>query len=162
MRVSGPFLESDVVLFDEGVDFLAEPSDLDGRWQEVFSSDLSRRVERSDTIAVVQVDALGTEQGPDGLKTYLLTASPEEVLKGGLSGPITLSAPQGSPGFGSIERSRARLLKERFTAFIRFYERDGGTVGAHFHLSPASEGVLGAVRTQLLPPSQSQVIRVIR
>ena len=145
MRVSGPFLASDAPLFDDGVDFIADPSRLDGSWLGDFRRNLDARIDRADAIAVVRVDAIGRGRDLAGGETQVLSVTTEQVLKGKLPEQATFSSESSSPGFGTLTRAQSRLLHQRFTVFVRWYEREDEVVALHFHLSPATEAVIGTV-----------------
>lgn len=160
---SSPFELADASLFDDGIDFMADPAGLSGSWLSTFESDLSGRVARADVIAEIRVEALGTERDPEGKMTHVLAGESVpsgDPIKGRLADVVTLTSSPGSPGFFTIERAKSRLLKERFFVFVKWQEKDEGVVVARFHLSPASE----ALRKRLVRQvhGERRIVRRIR
>ena len=162
-RVSSPFVESDEKLFEDGVEFVADPRALADRWAEDWYRDTNERIERSDVIALVRVETLRTDVDPQNRRTYRLFARVDNTYKGKLhSDELTLLAPEGTVGFSTIDRDKQRVMQDPFVVFIKWYKRADGQVDAHFHLAVASDGVVEHVRARVDKdkPSTTRVIEV--
>lgn len=143
---SSAFADSDAKLFDDGVDFVADPTALADRWADDWNLEMNERIERSDVIALATVSTLRADVDPQKHTTYRLVAEPSETLKGKAPSEITLLSPEGTIGFSSVDRDKQRVLEDQFVVFIKWYKRPEGQVDAHFHLSVAAEKILAHVR----------------
>lgn len=149
MRPFSKLTAQDVALFEDGVDFVAEPGALTGAWADDAARELRGRVERGDLVATVTVSTLQTQIDPQQRTTFRLSIQVLETLKGKAPADLALVAAQDAVGYATLEPARSRLLSERFVAFVKWYEKPDGTVGAHFHLSIASQDVLSRIRAEI-------------
>jgi hypothetical protein len=158
---SSPFTESDAKLFEDGVDFLADPDALQGQWAVDWETEMRSRIGLADTVAVVTVTTLRTDVDPQNRTTYRVVATVDRQWKGKVpSRDLSLSVPENAVGYVSVDRDKQRMLNTSFIAFIKWYETEDELVSAHWHLSVASERVLTRVRAHLekQTPSKRTVI----
>jgi hypothetical protein len=161
-HVESPFTDADAKLFEDGVDFLADPDALAGRWAVDWETEMRGRVAASDLLAVVTVTALRTDIDPQQRTTYRLVAKASDVWKGQApSDDLSLSVSQDAVGFSSVDGDRGRILNQQFLVFVKWYVNPSGTVSAHWHLSTASALVLTRVRAHLerQTPSHRTIIK---
>jgi hypothetical protein len=152
-------------LFERGIDFVAKPDGLEGRWREDWNTELEQRVRNADLVALVTVRTLRTDTAPDQRVTHRIAAHVDRVITGkGPSDELELSADEAAAGFASLDQSIARLADQKFVAFVKWSPDSAGEPLAYFHLSPASEEVLteteGTV-TRVRPRESPQADRVI-
>jgi hypothetical protein len=149
IRPSSEFTEEHARVFEDGVDFIALPDTLEGRWEEEWAAEFQQRVGQADFIALVKITTVRTDTDLERRRTYRLVADIDSVLLGESPGEeVSLVTAEGQPGFNSIDENERRLLNAEFVAYVKWYETPEGEVLAHWHLSPNSEGVRR--RTQFL------------
>lgn len=145
-RATTPFTADHAEIFEDGVDFIADPTSLEGRWREDWSRDLDRRVSESDLIAKVVIHTIHTDTDLDRVSTYRLVAEVTEELWGGApEEELQLTVREGEAGYGTLEGNDRRVLDQPFVAFIKWYDAPDGTVRAHWHLAPSTEPVVTRV-----------------
>jgi hypothetical protein len=143
VRPSSDFTEEHARYFEDGFDFVKEPGELDGQWLQDWQKELEKRVNLSDAIAVVTVTTLRTDVDPDRKTDYRVIANIESRLFGLLpDDELTLEVHEQSEGYNSVHDNQRQYLNRRFVAYVKWYEDDEGDVAAHWHLSPASEGIV--------------------
>ena len=141
--VSSPFTAGLETLFDDGVDFFAEPAALEGSWRDSAIRDTQGRADAADVIAVIEINTVHTDSDPAQRTSFRLVARVERTLFGGTpSDELRLSCREGAPGYPMVAENQDRLLNHRFVAYVKWYDAEGGQVEAHWHLSPASDGVI--------------------
>lgn len=147
MTVTSPFTEAHATVLEDGVDFVDDPSVLEGRWQEDWMRDLDRRVSISDGIYIVQIRTIRTDVDLERQETFRLIGEIGSTLYGDTpdGDELELTVKQGSGGFDTVEGNEQRLMRERMIAFVKWYETEAGTIHAHWHLSPATDGVIARV-----------------
>jgi hypothetical protein len=142
------FRPSDVALFDNAVDLVEAPVIIEGDWTGAFE----QRVRRADLIAVVRIDALGS----DFVKrrsAYRLTVRVKNRLKGSSSKEIVLSVRDDESGYPSVRANEDRLLHDPFIAFIKWEAApEPPELIAHWHLSPDSDAVRAKIDFSLRQP----------
>lgn len=146
-RPSSPMNARDVVAFDGGADFVADPTGLSGRWFQDWEQLLRHRLDRSDVVAIVEIASVANSADAAEAETVSLVPEAIEVLKGSWPDEITLVSDEGDAGRVSVARSESRLLSGSFVVFIKWASKEGDVV-ARWHLSPAEGEVrrLAAVR----------------
>lgn len=146
VQTVSPFTAEDARFFEDGVDFVADPEALEGRWREDWTDELEGRVGLSDFVGLVTVTTMRTDTDLDRRTTYRLIATVERELLGDSEDEVTLTIREGQAGFGTIAGNERRILNQPFMAFLKYYQREGTEgpegVDAHFHLSPAAEAVV--------------------
>ena len=142
--VSSPFTAEHAVLYDDGADFVDDPTILDGAWRDDWSHTLSERVGESDGVFVVRVNTVRSDVNPDREVSYRLVAETEAALRG-RPPDEEWSLPVGATGVASVEGNEARLLESRFVLFVKYYQDESGRVLPHWHLSPGSDAVIQRV-----------------
>ena len=141
--VTSPFTADLEPLFDDGVDFFAEPAALEGSWRDSAIRDTQGRADAADVVAVVEITTVHTDSDPAQRTSFRLVARVERTILGGTpSEDLRLSCREGAPGYPTVADNQDRLLNHRFVVYLKWYEAEGGQVEAHWHLSPASDGVL--------------------
>jgi len=152
------FRESDVVLFDNAVDLVAEPAIVEGE-----SGAFERRVARADLVASIRVQSLHSEF-VKRRSAYRLTLKVKDRLKGESTREIELRVRDDEPGYRSVEINEDRLVHDPFIAFIK-WEADPQSSEpiAHWHLSPDSEAVRDKVEYVLRrpPPDPHTEVEVV-
>lgn len=145
-RQTSPFTEEHAAVFEDGVDFIADPTALEGRWRQDWSRDLDQRVTWSDLIAKVTINTLRTDTDLDRLSTFRLIAVVEDSMWGDPpEEEMVLTVREGEAGFGTIEGNERRILNQPFIAFVKWVETPTGEVSPHWHLAPATEEVTARV-----------------
>jgi hypothetical protein len=136
--------------FDHGVDLFGSIAGLEGAWRDDFTRDLSIRVGSADLIAVVTARTLRTDTAPDQSITHRVFTEVDRVVYGETHlKQIELAVNESSPGFPSMHEHWGTLEGRQFIAYIKWFVSDAGSVAAHFHLSPATEEVLGETEALL-------------
>lgn len=144
--VTGPFTDEHAVAFDNAVDYFADPSQLEGGWRRDWEEDVDRRVSLADAIGVVEVTTVRTDVDLDRRETYRLLSRVIRERHGDLPDELTLTVRQSDPGYGTVHGNDARILNQRFIAFVKWADEDGRVV-PRWHLSPASDAVIRRVNT---------------
>jgi hypothetical protein len=164
IRVTSPMSEDELRVFDHGVDFVDDPEILAGQWRRSWSDDLQARVGSADLILLTRINSAQATRIPDVGPSYRLDTAPDSALFG-TSADIDLVSAEDDSGYSSIDRNQPRLLTNDFVLFVKWYQAEGGTIGAHWHLSPATEAVLSRVRFLIdsrRTPAANQPRRIIR
>lgn len=139
-EVTSPFTDRDGRLFDDGVDRMEDPDSLQGQWRADWEQELTERLDRSD--AIIEGDAISVhvDSDPDKRKSYRIVLKVRKVHRGRLGAgvsEVSLSAREGSLGYGSIASNPERILQRPFVAFMKYVEAPVRP-RAHFHLTPPS------------------------
>jgi hypothetical protein len=145
MRVTSEFTSEDAELFEDGFDFVKEPGALEGQWLDDWQKEIKARVANSDFIAVVTVTTLRTDVDLDRQVSYRVVGDIERRLYGDLSdSEIELTTDKKAIGYASVKDNQDSILNRVFVAYVKWYENEDGEVAGHWHLSPGSEGIVGA------------------
>jgi hypothetical protein len=143
-----PMTPDDEIAFDNGIDFIDDPTLLEGSWLDSWQQDIERRVQLADAISLIQVHTLRTDTDLEHRDTYrLLSAVQQTRLGEHVPDEITLIAREGDPGYATIHGNEERVLNQRFIAYVRWTRSDAGTLVARWHLSPAGERVIARINT---------------
>jgi hypothetical protein len=138
------------VAFENGIDFMGDPSILEGNWLEDWDRDIRDRSELSDAVLLVRVRALQQNVDLDRHQSYRILVHVDTVRFGtGVPDDMTYVSREGEPGYASVHENESRLLEQSFVAFVRWAETPEGEVVARWHLSPASSGVMRRVNDVL-------------
>lgn len=143
-----PFTAEQREVFEDGVDFVADPQGLEGRWREDWTRDLDRRVTWADVIAIVTVRTMRTDTDPNQRTTFRLMAEIGRSLLGDAPPDVEMVVRQDSMGFDTVDGNHRQILDTEFIAFLKWYENENGDVKPHWHLSPSSDPVVS--RTEYL------------
>jgi hypothetical protein len=156
-RPRSPFTADDAALFEDGIDLIENPDQLEGQWKTDWDRDLDRRIAQSDFVALGSVTTLRDDSDLESRTSYQIVLAIERTLAGDAHGSeLTLISRQGSGGYSSVEKQRKQLLGRKLTAFVKYAAGDGDSVVSHFHLSAPSSAVLervGASETRKHPTS---------
>ena len=145
-QASSPFTETDLKLFDDGVDLVADPDGLAGRWADDWNTEMRDRVGRSDLIALVDVSTVLTDTSPEGRTTHRVVVTVEKALKGKPpTSELNLSSADGAVGFPTIDSSKGRLLHMRLLLLLKWVDEPDGSVSSHFHLASGADKVVSRV-----------------
>jgi hypothetical protein len=143
LEVTSPFTEEDARVFGDGVDFIADPAGLEGPWYDSWHSEMEHRVKAADLIAAITVRTMRTDVDLDRRRTMRVVADVDDVVLGKAPGDeVVLVVREGQSGFASVEGNEKRILNQAFMAYIKWYRRDDGEVAAHWHLAPATPGIV--------------------
>ncbi len=145
VRVSSPFTEEHAKYFEDGLDFVSDPNTLDGHWREDWQAELDKRIELSDLIAHVKVDAIRSHWDLDRTMLQLDLSIQARMHGIAPAGSVTVSVHDGDPGYPSVKSAEARMLHLTYLLFVKWYENDIGQAVPHWHLSPDTEPVMSAV-----------------
>jgi hypothetical protein len=158
-RPTSPFTETDLKLFDDGVDLVADPDGLGGKWADDWNIDMRDRVGRSDLIALVTVNTLLTDTDPEGDVAHRLVVQVDKVMKGvPPAGEINLSSLDSSVGFPTVDSNKTRLLHLRLLVLLKWVEEPDGSVSSHFHLVASADTIVSRVQSHIerdLPQSRT-------
>jgi hypothetical protein len=161
VRPSSEFTTEHGEFFEDGFDFVREPAQLEGRWLESWEREIAKRVELSDLIALVTVVTLRTDEKLERAISFRVTARIDRALKGSLpEDEVTLMVGEAQAGYASVQDNQRRITNHKFVAYLKWYEDKRGRVAAHWHLSPASEGIVA--KTEHLIEEQSEGKKVRR
>jgi hypothetical protein len=145
-QVRSEFTLDDAKLFEDGVDLIETPEQLEGQWKLDWDRDLDRRINQSDTIALGTVSTLRTDTDLEHRTNYQIVMNVESTLEGDRPGSeLTLTSREGASGYSSIEEHKDQLLSRKLVAFVKYAKNENGTVIWHFHLSAPSKAVLDRV-----------------
>lgn len=139
--------------FENGVDFIDDPSLLEGTWLDAWESDIEHRVTLSDAIAIVRITTVRHDTDLEHHDTYHLVATIDNVRYGDLSGEVSLASHEGETGFGTIEGNDERLLAppadhpDHFVLYLRWTRDDDGSLEPRWHISPAGTAVVQRVNS---------------
>jgi hypothetical protein len=143
---TSPFTEQDLKLFDDGVDLVADPDALAGRWADDWNVEMRDRVERSDLIALLEVSTLLTDTDPEGHTTHRLVVKLDKILKGRPPAmELNLSSAADAVGFPTVDSNKGRLLHMNLLVLLKWVEQSDGSVSSHFHLASSSDKVVSRV-----------------
>jgi hypothetical protein len=159
-RAHAEFSPSDAALFEDGLDLIEDPDQLEGQWKSDWDRDLDRRVAQSDVIAVGTVTMLRADVDLDRRTSYHLVLSVERTLEGKAPGELILVSREGAAGYASVGDHSGDVLNRKLLAFVRYAAGPDDSVIVHFHLSVPSQTVLQRVDQYEAQkrPSQVQVI----
>lgn len=139
----------DEISFDDAVDYVANPADLGGGWAERAEGELERRVRAADVVAVVTVVSVRGSTDARGLRRQQIDARIDETLRGSAGESLQLGVSERAAGFDTVAGRSRQLLERQFVAYVKWAEGADGSVVARWHLSPATEALLGDVRRRL-------------
>ncbi len=135
--------------FDDGVDMVGDPSKISGKWAYEQQDELTGRVQLADLIARVEILSVQTHRNIDGIETKRLTVEIVEIKYGhSPEQQLSLASLRDAPGHTLIQRYEKRLTGH-FILFIRWFETDDGSLGHHFHLSPATSIIESEVQKRI-------------
>ena len=133
----------DRALFEDGIDFVADPEVLEGRWRDDWSRELDQRVRRSDIVARVTINTVRTDTDLDRRVTLRLLPEADHTYVGTFPEDLALLSREGEPGFGTVEGNERRILNHPFILFLKWDQPDADqNVVPRWHLSPAEEPVV--------------------
>lgn len=145
-RSADPLTEEERTVFEDGADFVADPTVLEGRWRENWSRDLDLRVSHADVVSLVTIHTLRTDVDLDRRTTFRLLFRTDRDILGGVDEDVTLRAFEGDPGYSSLAGNEQRVLNQPFVLFLKWGQAEGSEeVVPHWHLSPAADGVVERV-----------------
>jgi len=144
-----PMTAAQEPLFENGVDFIDDPSLLEGSWLETWEQEIDARVAASDLMAYVRITTLHTDSDLERRETHRLLAHIDSLRHGINPGEdVELVARAGEGGFDTVRNNDARILNQRFVVFVRWTQADeDAPLVARWHLSPASERVVRRVNS---------------
>lgn len=149
-RPTSPFTETDLRLFDDGVDLVQDPDGLGGKWANDWNVDMRDRVGRSDLIALVTVNTLLTDTDPEGHVTHRLVVRVEKSMKGQApADELNLSSPDTAVGFPTVDSNKGRLLHMRLLGLLKWVEQPDGSVSSHFHLVAPADTIVSRVQAHI-------------
>lgn len=141
-----PMTPADELAFDNGADFVEDPTFLEGNWLEEWEQSIEERCERADAIVVITIHHLQTSTDLEHRESYRLVSRVDLERFGEVEDELSLIVREGEAGYQSIRGAESRLLNQQFIAFLRWTEGDTGIV-PRWHLSPATERVSRRVNT---------------
>jgi hypothetical protein len=149
-RPTSPFTETDLRLFDDGVDLVSDPDGLGGKWADDWNVDMRDRVSRSDLIALVTVNTLLSDTDPEGHVAHRLVVQVGTTMKGKPpADEINLSSLDSAIGFPTVDSNKGRLLHMRLLALLKWYEQPDGSVDSHFHLVADADTIVSRVQAHI-------------
>jgi hypothetical protein len=116
-------------------------------------------------VATAHVETVMVETDPEGGRSYRLTVTLTDPLRGGLPAEhrANLRVTEGQVGYRTVTGRENRLQTMSFVAFLRWYRDGAGLVRAHWHLSPMTDALVSRVRAATHADDASQgVERVVR
>jgi hypothetical protein len=150
VRVTSKFTEEHAALFEDGIDFIADPVVLEGKWREDWQKEFEQRISLSDFVALARVATVRTDTDLEQRTTYRLVAALEKRLHGKPpKGDLVLRVSEEQDGYATVHGKQERILEQQFIAFVKWYETEEDEIAAHWHLSPASEFNVARVKELL-------------
>jgi hypothetical protein len=129
--------------FENGLDFIDDPSILEGNWLEDWERDIAQRVELCEAVLVVRITAVQQNVDLERNLSYRLVAHIDTVRFGtGFEDDITLVSREGEAGYHSVHSNQSRLLQQQFIAYLRYVETETGEIIPRWHLSPAADRIV--------------------
>lgn len=163
--VTSPFEAEDADIFDDGADFVADPTLLEGRWREDWADEFVDRIDKSDVIALVRIVTVRTSVDLNHRTSYHLVPESKQGVWQELPDSVELVVREGAPGYASVDHALERLQRGEYMLFIKWYTNDVGQVAAHWHLSPGTSPVIARtlylVERRRLPENQRHRITVV-
>jgi hypothetical protein len=164
-----PMTPDDESAFENGVDFIDDPSLLEGSWLDAWEADIEHRVTLADAIAIVRITTVRRDTDLERHDTYHLVASVESVRMGTLSGDLSLAAREGDTGFGTLVGNDDRLLTppadhpDHFVLYVKWTRDEAGSLVPRWHMSPAGPRIIARVNSliELRRQSSEERRRVI-
>ncbi len=142
-----PLTDAEGHLFDNGIDWIADPTQLSGAWRAEWEEGVQARVAAADRILLVEVSALRTDMDPERRRTYRLQVDVREALLGpSPDETILLAVRQDDPGFGTLRGREQQVLSKPFVAFLRRVPSGSGGASWRWHLIAAGKPALAQVR----------------
>jgi len=144
-----PMTDAEGVVFENGIDYIDDPTLLEGSWLETWEGEIDPRVRRADVVAYVRITTMRTDTDLERRETHRLVAHIDSLRHGepGVE-DLELVVREGDPGFGTVHDQERRILNQRFAAFVRWEQTtEGGPVVARWHLAPASERIVRRVNS---------------
>ncbi|MFW5875353.1 MAG: hypothetical protein ACOCXM_01320 [Myxococcota bacterium] len=165
-RVTSEFTEEDEALFDDGIDFVADPAGLEGPWEADWHEELEGRVAAADLIATITIETIRSDRDLDRRETIHLVADVrDEILGEAPDAQIDLTVRETQSSFRSVQGNGRRILNQPFVAFVKWREDARGNVRPRWHLAPATPSVVkqtrGLVDERREAPEQSSRRKVI-
>jgi hypothetical protein len=144
-----PMTAAQEVVFDNGVDYIDDPTLLEGPWLETWEQEIDARVAGSDVVAYVRITTMRTDIDLERRETHRLVAHIDSLRHGTVeSEDIELVAREGEVGFPTVDGNDRRILNQRFAAFVRWTQSDPeAPIVPRWHLSPASERIVRRVNS---------------
>jgi hypothetical protein len=140
------FSVQDAALFEDGVDLIEDPNQLEGQWRTDWDRQLDQRIAQSDLVALGTVTTLRADVDLEQRTSYQVVVAVERTLEGKASGgDLNLVTRQGSGGYAGIDSHSTQLLNRKVVAFVKYAAGPDNAVIAHFHLSVSSQPVLDRV-----------------
>lgn len=139
--------------FENGVDFIDDPSLLEGSWLDNWESEIEHRVTLSDGIAVVRITTVRRDTDLEHHDTYHLVATVESIRFGDVPTDVSLAAREGDAGYGTLVGNDERLLTppsdhpDHFVLFLKWTRGEDGGLVPRWHLSPAGTGIVQRVNS---------------
>ncbi|MFN9813844.1 MAG: hypothetical protein ACK6CU_29885 [Deltaproteobacteria bacterium] len=145
--VATPMTQSQSVVFENGVDYIDDPTLLEGGWLETWEQEIELRARSSDIVAYVRVTTMRTDTDLERRETHRLVAHIDSVRFGQPPGDdLELVVREGDAGFDTVHEQEQRILNQRFVAFVKWTQAGpGDPIVARWHLSPASERIVRRV-----------------
>lgn len=147
--VATPMTEAEVVVFENGVDYIDDPTLLEGNWLETWDREIELRVRSADVVAYVRITTMRTDTDLEHRNTHRLIAHLDSVRFGEPgTEDIELVVREDDPGFDTVHEQDRRILNQRFVAFVRWSQSSADApIVARWHLAPASERIVRRVNS---------------
>jgi len=148
-----PMTPEGETVFENGVDFIDDPSLLEGSWLDNWESDIEHRVTLADAVAIVRVTTVRRDTDLEHHDTYHLAVVIDNIRFGNIDSELLLSAREGEGGFGTIAGNDDRLLQppaphpDHFILYLKWTRDDDGGLVPRWHLSPAGTAVVQRVNS---------------
>ncbi len=148
IRPTSPFTAEMGRHFDDSVDYMSNLDEIGGRLAADFRAQIEYLARNSDLVAITRIETVTVSQDPDGTQSYRLTAEVLEGIRGQVpeGNRVALRATQGQPGYNTVQGRQERLGANNWLLFVKWYTDGLGEVRPHWHLSPASEGLVRRIR----------------
>lgn len=137
--------------FDDGIDFVLNPENLEGTWAQNYSDELDARVEYSDLIATVKINTIREDIDLENHKVRRLYGNIIKIYKGKNynTEEIQLSVEEGKASFDIILQNERRILNNAFVAYVHWFNDEKNITKNHWHISPATKSVVSLTKENI-------------
>ena len=146
--VARPITAAQAAVYDNGIDYVDNPSLLEGQWLETWEREIDQRVTEADAVSYVTISTIRTDADLERRETFRLTAHSDSIRYGTLDQDFVLISARTDAGFGTVRGNDTRILNNRFVLFVRFVQETAeAPMTARWHMSPASEQIVRRVNS---------------
>lgn len=146
--VARPITAEQAAVYDNGIDYVDNPSLLEGPWLETWEREIDQRVTNADAVSYVTISTIRTDADLERRETFRLTAHSDSIRYGQIDEDMVIVSARNDSGFDTVRGNDTRILNNRFVLFLRWVQADANSPRvARWHMSPASEPIVARVNS---------------